>query len=108
VIEFEATIVRLPGKIVWPVFYVPDSFAEAVGTKSRINVLAVVDGAEFRGTLLPSSNGHYMVYSQSMRKLCSKEIGETVHVTLEVDDQPRELELPKDVAAALNGTAAAM
>ncbi len=107
-IEFEATIVRLPGKIVWPVFYIPDSFAEAVGSKSRINVLAVVDGAEFRGTLLPSSNGHYMVYNQTMRKHCGKEIGESLHVSLEVDDQPRELELPEDVVAALDGTVAAM
>ncbi|MHB1460194.1 MAG: YdeI/OmpD-associated family protein [Armatimonadota bacterium] len=107
-IEFEVTIIRLPGKIAWPVFYIPDSFGEAVGSKNRINVLAVVDGAEFRGTLLPSSNGHYLVYSQAMRKHCGKEIGETVHVTLEVDDQPRELELPEDVAAALHGTGAAM
>lgn len=107
-LEFEATIVRLPGKIVWPVFYIPGSFAEAVGTKNRINVLAVVDGAEYRGTLLPSSNGHYLVYSHAMRKHCVKEIGESLHVSLEVDDQPRELELPEDVAVALSGSEAAM
>ncbi len=107
-IEFDATIVRLPGKIAWPVFYIPDSFAEALGTKNRINVLAVVDGAEFRGTLLPSSNGHYLVYSQAIRKHCGKEIGESLCVSLEVDDQPRELELPEDVVAALDGTEAAM
>lgn len=107
-IEFEATIVRLPGKIVWPVFYIPDSFAEAVGSKSCINVLAVVDGAEFQGTLLPGSNGHYLVYSQAMRKHCGKEIGEVLHVNLEVDDQPRELELPEDVVAALDDADAAL
>jgi hypothetical protein len=104
--EFEAAIVRLPGKMAWPVFYIPASFAP--GTKGRINVLATVDGAEFRGTLLPSSHGHYLVYSQAMRKHCGKKIGGTVQVLLEVDNQPRELDLPHDVAAALTGSGAAM
>ena len=106
--EFDATLVRLPGKMAWPVFYVPASFTNAVGTKGRINVLATVDGAEFRGTLLPSSNGHYLVYNQAMREHCGKKIGATVHVSLEVDDQPRELELPRDVAAALTSNEDAM
>ena len=100
-IEFEAAIVRLPGKIAWPVFYIPASFA--ANTKGRINVAATVDGCEFHGTLLPSSNGHYLVYSQAMRKHCGKEIGGTLHVLLEVDGEPREVELPNDVAAALTG-----
>jgi hypothetical protein len=107
-LEFEATIVRLPGKMAWPVFYIPESFASEVGTKGRINVLATVDGAEFRGTLLPSSNGHYLVYNQAIREHCGKKIGDTVHVSLELDDQPRELELPLDVAAALAGSETAM
>jgi hypothetical protein len=102
VIEFEATVVRLPGKIAWPVLYIPSSFA--ADTKGRVNVIATVDGAEFRGTLLPSSNGHYMVYSQAMRKQCGKQVGGTVHVLLEVDNQPRELDVPRDVAVALTSS----
>ncbi len=104
VIEFEATIVRLPGKIVWPVFYIPASFSEAIQTKGRINVRAVIDGAEFHGTLLPSSNGHYLVYTQAIRQHCGKEIGGTVHVVLEEDTLPREVELPPDVSAAFAGS----
>ncbi len=105
-IEFEADIVRLPGKMAWPVFFIPASFA--ADTRGRINVRATVDGAEFQGTLLPSSKGHYLVYSQAMRKHCKKEIGGTVHVMLEVDDQPREVALPQDVATALAGSPAAL
>ena len=56
-LDFESTLVRLPGKIAWPVFYLPASFTETVGTKGRVNVVATVDGAEFRVTVLPSSNG---------------------------------------------------
>jgi hypothetical protein len=106
VIEFEAEIIKLPGKMAWPVFYIPASFT--ADTKGRINVLATVEGAEFHGTLLPSSNGHYLVYSQAMREHCGKGIGGTVGVLLEVDNQPREVELPQDVAAALTCSEAAM
>jgi len=105
-IEFNATIVRLPGKIAWPVFYIPVEFSDAVGTKGRVNVRLVVDGAEFSGTLLPSKQGHYHVYNQAMRAHCGKELGGTVHVVLEIDRQPRELEIPQDVDAAFAGCAA--
>jgi hypothetical protein len=105
--EFEATLVRLPGKMPWTVVYVPAAFSDAVGTRGRINVLATVDGAAFRATLLPSSDGHYLVYNQEIRKHCGKALGETVYVLLEVDDQPRELELPEDVTAALAAGGAA-
>lgn len=103
-LEFEATLVKLPGKMDWPVFYVPASFTDAAGSKGRINVVAAVDGGEFRVTLLPSHEGHYLVYTKAMREHCGKSIGDTVQVSLQVDDQPREVELPPDVAAALHGS----
>jgi hypothetical protein len=100
-LEFESAIERLPGKIVWPVIYIPASFAEEARTKSRINVIAEVEGLRTRCTLLPSKNGHYLVYTKEMREHCSKEIGQVVRVKLEIDDQPRELEIPQDVEEAL-------
>lgn len=105
--EFEATLVRLPGKIAWTVFYVPASFTAAIGTKGRINVRGTVDEVVFRGTLLPSRNGHYQVYNQAMRGRNGKGIGETVYVTLDIDHEPRELEIPEDVATALANNLAA-
>ncbi|HEY3378124.1 MAG TPA: DUF1905 domain-containing protein [Armatimonadota bacterium] len=107
-LEFTATLVKLPGKIAWTVFYIPAAFTDTLGTKGRITVRAVVDGAEFPGTLLPSSNGYYQVYNQAMREHCGKEIGGTVHVLLDIDNQPRELALSEDVLAALTSSAAAM
>jgi hypothetical protein len=108
VLEFEATILKLPGKMAWPVFYIPATFTDAVGAKGRVNVLVTVDLADFRCVLLPSSNGHYVVYNRAMREHCGKAIGDTVHVSLELDNEPRELEVPEDVAAALTGSEAAM
>ncbi len=103
-IEFESTIERLPGKIVWPVIYIPACFAEEAGTKTRINVIAEVDGHISSCTLLPSKSGHYLVYTKEMREHCGKEIGGTVRVKLERDDQPRELEIPQDVEEALTNS----
>lgn len=106
--EFEAPLVRLPGKIAWTVFYIPTAFTDAIGSKGRITVRLIVDGAEFRGTLLPSSNGHYHVYNQAMRDHGGKGIGGTVHVLVEADEQPRALEIPPDVNVALTANEAAM
>lgn len=103
-LEFETALVKLPGKMAWTVFYVPESFTD---TKNRVNVLATVDGAEFRCTMLPSNNGHYIVYNRAMRECGGKKIGEAVHVMLEMDNQPRELIIPPDVEAALNDNKAA-
>ena len=37
-LEFTATLARLPGKIAWTVFYVPAEIAQGLGTKGRITV----------------------------------------------------------------------
>lgn len=98
---FEAQLVRLPGKIAWTVFYIPAAFTDAFGMKGRIPARLLVDGAEFAGMLLPSNNGHYQVYNEAMRTHSRKTIGETVQVELEVDAQPRTLEIPAEIASAL-------
>ena len=106
--EFDTDIVKLPGKMNWPVIYVPAAFSEATGTKGRVNVTATVDGKHFQVTLLSSKNGHYMVYNQAMRTHCGKALGDTVHVALEIDDKPREVEIPSDITDALNAHGNAM
>lgn len=85
----------------WTVFYVPFSVEECYGTKGRLNVKVEVDGHQFRGVLLPSRNGHYMVFNREMRERCGKKLGDTVQVALERDTEPRVVELPDDIAAEL-------
>lgn len=99
--EFDALIVRLPGKMAWPVCYVPEIFTTDCGTKGRINAKATINGSEFPITLLPSSRGHYFVYNKEIRQHCQQDLGATVHVTLSQDAAPRELLVPEDVQVAL-------
>lgn len=92
--EFDAQIKRLEGKIQWSVFYFPESAEVCFGTKGNIPVKITVDGHPFDHTLLGSQNGHYLVYNEFIRRAVGKEIGDSVHVTLEKDEQPRIFKIP--------------
>jgi hypothetical protein len=104
---FTATLHRLEGKIAWTVFYVPFSVPDVYGTNGRFEVKAVIDGHPFRGTLLPSRNGHYLPFNQAMKTACKKELGDSVHVVMEPDAEPRTVAVPEDVGAALAADPAA-
>ena len=92
--EFDSEIKRLEGKIKWSVFYFPYPASEHFGSKGNIPVCIAVDGHKFDHTLLPSKNGHYLVYNEFIRRVVGKDIGDSVHVVLEKDTRKRELAIP--------------
>lgn len=99
--EFDSEIRQLEGKIKWSVFYFPYSAAEEFGSKGNIPVLITVDGHKFEHTLLPSRNGHYLAYNEFIRKAVGKDIGDTVHITLEKDTKERKYTAPPHIEKAL-------
>ena len=99
--KFDAEITRLEGKIQWRVFYFPESAVECFGSKGNIPVKITVDGHLFDHMLLGSRNGHYLVYNEFIRRAVGKSMGDTVHVTLEKDDQPRVFNVPPYLDAVL-------
>lgn len=99
--EFDAEIKRLEGKIRWSVFYFPESAVDCFGSKGNISVKITVDEHPFDHTLLGSRNGHYLVYNEFIRRAVGKEIGDSVHVTLEKDEQPRIFAVPAYLEATL-------
>jgi len=101
VFEFDAEIKRLEGKIKWNIVYFPYSVSERFGSNGNVPVSITVDGHEFDHMLLPSKNGHYLVYNEFIRRAVGKEIGECVHVTLMKDDKKRELVIPAYIESAL-------
>ena len=92
--EFDAAIKRLEGKIQWSVFYFPESAEDCFGSKGSIPVKITVDGHPFDHTLLSSRNGHYLVYNEFIRRAVGKTLGDSIHVALEKDDQPRIFAVP--------------
>ena len=73
--EFNNEIKQLEGKIKWSVIYFPYSTIEVFGLKGNIPVMITVDGHSFEHTLLPSKNGHYLVYNEFIRQAVGKNLG---------------------------------
>jgi len=92
--EFDSEIKQLEGKIKWSVFYFPHSALDHFGSKGNIPVSITVDGHKFDHMLLPSKNGHYLVYNEFIRRAVGKKLGDSVRVTLEKDDKKREFAMP--------------
>lgn len=99
--EFDAEIKRLEGKMQWKVFYFPESALACFGSKGNIPVKITVDGHPFDHMLLGSRNGHYLVYNEFIRRAVGKALGDTVHVTLEKDEEPRVLQIPDSIETSL-------
>jgi hypothetical protein len=78
--------------------------AEAAGPgRGRyLPVRGVAGGLPFRGTLLPGMNQMYRLYLHSrIWKKLGIDSGDIVEVALELDDEPREVAMPEELAAAL-------
>ena len=99
--EFDSEIMRLEGKIKWSVFYFPYSVIEHFGSKGNIPVCITVDGHAFDHMMLSSKNGHYLVYNEFIKRAVGKEIGDSVHVTLEKDMKKRAFVTPQYLEDAL-------
>lgn len=99
--KFNAVLEKLEGKMEWTVFYVPFSVEKEYDTKGRFNIQAIIDGTHFAGTLLPSRNGHYMVFNKSMKAVCKKTIGDSIHVVIKPDVQERVLNIPEYISDVL-------
>ena len=54
--------------------------------------------------LLPSKNGHYLVYNEFIKRAVGKNIGDSVHVTLERDTKKRELIIPSYIEKRLESS----
>jgi hypothetical protein len=94
VYEFDGEIKLLEGKIIWNVIYFPYSVNEEFKTNGNVPVLITADGHDFEHTLLPSKNGHYLVYNEFIRRALQKKLGDSVHIVLKKNDGKREVVIP--------------
>ncbi len=80
----------------------PFDAQEVFGTKARVPVKFSVDGHTFRSSLAPMGGCHMMVFNLEMRQKTGYKTGDTIHISMERDTEPRVVDVPKDVAKALN------
>src|SRR6476661_4636374 len=86
---------------------VPPEVVDALGAGKRPPVVVTINGKSYRSSIAVMA-GKYMVgVSSANRELTGASAGDTVEVDLEVDTQPRIIEVPQDLASSLEAEPAA-
>ncbi len=84
---------------------IPDEVVEALGSGKRPPIRVTINGYTYRSTVAVMG-GEYMVgVSAENRAGAGVSGGDEVDVDIELDTEPREVTVPSDLAAALDGDA---
>jgi Bacteriocin-protection, YdeI or OmpD-Associated/Domain of unknown function (DUF1905) len=83
-----------------PVVELPFDVKQRFG-RARAPVRGTVDGTDFRTTVAVYGNRYYIGFNKELRERAGIAIGDRVQVALELDPQPRTVEVPPALAAAL-------
>ena len=78
----------------------PDVVAE-LGSRKRPPVRVTVGGHTFRSTVAVYGDDFYLPLNAANREAAGVAAGDAVDVTIELDEEPRVVEVPDDLAAAL-------
>ena len=86
----------------------PYEVEELFGTCGRVPVLATFDGEPYRGSLVKMGmDCHLLLVLKDIRQKIGKQAGDLVQITVELDDQMRFIEIPRDFQTALDDNAKA-
>lgn len=72
------------------------------GTKGRVPIVITIDGKKFRRSLARYAGAYMMVFNAELRDATGYKAGDTVHMTLERDSEPRVASVPDDVLKAIS------
>lgn len=100
------SVVELGGKLATGI-PVPDDVVEALGAGKRPPVRVTVGGHAYRTTVAPMGGRFFVPLSAANRESAGVAAGDEVDVTIELDTAPRTVDVPADLAAALDADPAA-
>ena len=80
---------------------VPSAVIEKFGAGKRPKVTVTLKGYTYRSTVAVYGGEYFLPLAAVHREAAGVKAGQPVQVTLELDTAPREVEVPKDLAAAL-------
>lgn len=83
-------------------FEVPPEVVEALGGGKRPAVTVTINGYTYRSTVFPYTEAYMLGVSAEHRGPAGVKAGDEIEVTLALDTAPRELEIPPELAAALD------
>ncbi|MCQ3936784.1 MAG: hypothetical protein DPW18_07020 [Chloroflexi bacterium] len=82
---------------------VPFDVEEALGSK-RPRIRADIEGAAYRGILTRmGGERHILIVLKSIREQIGKSFGDEIRVTVELDAEPRVVEIPDELKKAFKG-----
>ena len=94
------TVLELGGKTATGIL-VPPEVVDELGSGKKPAVRVTINGYTYRSTVATMGGVYMLPVSAEVRAAAGVSAGEELDVTLELDDQPREVEVPPDLAAAL-------
>lgn len=97
--KLSTTVRRTGGNTTGILF--PDEVIEALGAGKRPKVRATINGYVWRSSIAPMGGEFWLGVSAEVRAKAGVAGDDAVELELEVDDAPREVEIPADFAAAL-------
>jgi hypothetical protein len=81
---------------------VPTEVVSALGAGKRPPVTVSVGGHTYRSTVAPMAGSYWLPLAAEHRTAAGVAAGDTVEVDVELDEAPRVVALPADLAAALD------
>lgn len=99
-------VLQLGGKTATGIRVPPDVVA-GLGTSKRPSVRVTINGYTYRSTVAVLAGEYMLPVSAEVRERAGVAAGDTVHVDIELDTEPREVTVPPDLAEALAGDAEA-
>jgi HEAT repeat protein len=97
--RFRATILAT-GKTAAGI-HVPNEVVAALGSSRKPAVRATINGYTYRSSVAFMGGVFMLGVSNDVRRAAGVEAGQDVDVDLELDTEPREIEVPPDLATAL-------
>jgi hypothetical protein len=88
-------------------FQVPDDVVERLGSGKRPAVRVTINGHTYRSTVASMGGRSMIGVSAENRVAAGVAGGDVVDVEIELDTSPREVRVPRDLAAALKADPAA-
>lgn len=79
---------------------IPFDVLETFG-KKRVKIRAIIDAVEYRGLLTPMGGKYGLFMNKEVRDKVGKTYGDTVHISMEEDTEPRVVEIPQDLLEAM-------
>lgn len=99
--KFRATI-ELGGKTATGI-QVPAQVVEGLGSGKRPRVRVTINEYTYRSTVAPMGGVFMLPVSAEVRERAGIAAGDEVEIDVQLDTEPREVTLPPDFAAALDG-----